>query len=98
MESDLTKIKEADIFTTVENIGPTNVVNKEIYFYINKNSWCDGLKNVIKLALTENHIFLLLECDDDIHKKGEIQIIVFSSITDFEEHYTLIENCIGYKH
>ena len=95
MEIDLSKLSEAGIFcpTKVDN----SISCKDIYFYINKDSWCDGLKKTIMMALDQTPINLLLETDDNIHPKGQVIVAVFTNIAEFKEHYQLIENCIGYK-
>lgn len=95
MEFDLNKLKETGIFKNIDE--KTHLWTREIYFYINKNSWCEGLKAVINLALQENLVYLLLETDDNIHKKGEIIIAAFVTVSEFKTNFTLIENCIGYE-
>ena len=49
------------------------------------------------MALDQTPITILLETDDDIHPRGQVIAAMFRTRYEFKEHYTLIENCIGYE-
>ena len=55
------------------------------------------MKKVIMMALDQTPITILLETDDDIHPRGQVIAAMFRTRYEFKEHYTLIENCIGYE-
>lgn len=67
-----------------------NIIHNDVYFYVNKDIWCDKYKNFIRSQLYETPVFLIL---DTI--KGT-QVAAFMCVSDFEKAFELIENYINY--
>ena len=75
----------------VENISPTSIYVKEIYFYINKEVWCDKYKNYIIKVLYETPVYLIIDTN-----KGE-KLLAIPTVSDFKECFKLIETSINYE-
>lgn len=60
-------------------------IRNDVYFYVNKDVWCDKYKNFIKEKLYEIPVFLILDTFDGV------KVAAFACVADFEENFGLIE-------
>jgi len=82
-----------NIYYNIENISPSSICNKEIYFYINKEVWCDKYKNYIIKVLYETPVYLII----DRNKGEKLLILVITNVSEFKENFKLIETSINYE-
>ena len=66
-----------------------NIIH-DVYFYVNKDVWCDKYKNFIRSQLCETPVFLILDTIEGT------KVAVFTCVSDFEKAFELIENYINY--
>lgn len=92
MDFDLSSLKECvykpgDVAKLIED--------KQPYFYVNKASWVDSYKNIIRNALSYHDVFLFVESNCKELYKGAIVTMWFSCIAEFNEYEKIINRLLG---
>jgi hypothetical protein len=74
----------------VNSLKTANLPSPDVYFYVNKQVWCEKYINFIKSELFENNCYLIVDTNDGIKLAG------FTCVADFEESIKLIERLINH--